>query len=425
MKTKANRNNNCECHFEVEIPADVVDRAFGEVYKEIKKYAKIPGFRPGQAPQDLLEKYHGEHAKDEVLKRLIPLGYRQTLADRKIDAVGLPEISDIVFNEGKALSFKGKVDSRPKLKLKNYKNLKVTSESTDVKEEEVESAIKRLQGMHAQFEPVKEKRPLKKDDYATCDVEAFINGKAISKKHENMWIEVNKEASLLGMGEKLIGANTGDLREIETELPKDYPDKKYAGQKALFKIQIKEIKEKKLPKLDNEFAKDLGVQTIEKFKEGVRDQLRQKKESNNRVNMKNQIIDKLLKECNVAVPPLMVTRQYEVLMKRMEEELLTKGIPKDAVSEKKKELEPKLKIDAENQVRIYFMLEAIAVKENVKVDPKNLDKRFEEIGRMSQQDAKTVREYYEKNNLIDGLLVQLREEKTLDWLLGHAEIKRT
>lgn len=422
MKSKVRYTNNSECHFEVEIPADVVDRTVAEVYKEIKKYAKIPGFRIGNVPHDLLEKYHGEQAREETLKRLIPTGYRQVLVEKQISVVGLPEISDIVFDKGKNLSFKAKVDIRPRIKLKKYKGISVKGKKVEVTNEEAEATLKRLQEMHAQFQPVTEKRPLKKGDYAICDVEAFIDGKPISKKHENMWIEVSKEASMLGMGEDLVGVSVGEIKEVDANLPKDYPDKKYADKKAHFKISVKEIKEKKLSDIDDEFAKDLGAESLSALKEGVRKQLFAKKEANRTTDLKNQILDKLLKDYKISVPPSVAQRQFEILAKRLEEELLSKGIHKDSVAEKKKELEPRLKEEAQDKVRVYFLLEAISEKENIKVKQEDVDKRFETIAQMSQQDVAVVRKHYETNNLIDGLLEQLKEEKTLGWLLSQAEI---
>ena len=422
MKSKAKHNNDCECFFEVEIPVEEVNQALEEVYREIKKHAKIPGFRPGAAPQDLLEKYHGEHANDEALKRLIPSGYRQALLDQKIDAVGLPEISDVVFEKNKNLSFKAKVEIRPAIKLKKYKGIKVKKEKISVSDQEIDDTVKRLQEIHARFEPIKEKRPVKQGDHAICDIEAFIDGKPISKKHENMWVEANKDASMLGMGEKLVGLNMGEVKEIDVELPDTYPDKKFAGKKALFKVHIKEIKEKIVPVLDNEFAKDLGKETLETVKEEVKEQLLEKKEANNKINMKNQILSKLLSEYDITVPPSMVKRQFEVLSKQLEEELLQRGMHKDSIDEKKKELDAELKGNAVNKVKLYFILDTISEKEDIKVEQSDLDARIEEIARLSNQPANTVRQYYEQNKLIPGLWEQIKEEKTIDMLLVESEV---
>jgi len=422
MKTKINSHENCVCCFEVEIPPDTIDRAFQEVYREIKQYARIPGFRVGSAPQDLLEKHHGVKAREEVLKRLIPDGYRDFLSKKNINPVSMPVISDVKFDKDNSLSFSAKVEVRPVIKLKKYTKIKIKSRKVAVIDDEIDDTIKRLQEMHAQYEPVAEKRAVKRGEYTLCDIEAFIDEKPITKKHENMWVEANKESSMLGVGEHLIGAMAGDSKDINLKLPESYPDKKYAGKDALFKVTIKEIKNKVLPTIDNDFAKDIGAESLNALRINLAKEMKQKKDSGLKNEMKSQLLDRLLTDYPISVPPSMTQRQYEIIMKHLEEDLLSKGLHKDAVSDKKKEYDAQVRKDAADKVKIYFILDAIAVKENIKVRNEDMENRFDQIAKMSKQDVQTVKNYYETNDLIDGLLEQLREEKTLDWLLGQADV---
>jgi len=422
MKTKIKNNTNCECFFEVEIPNKMVQEITKLVYARIRKYAKIPGFRMGNAPQDLLEKYHGEQAKEEVLKRLIPDGYRRALEEHKITPVSLPEITDVLFEKDRNLTFKAKVEVHPQFKLKKYKGIRVKAGKVKVDDSEVDDTLKRLREMNAKFEPVTDRKNILKNDYLICDVEAFVDGKAISKKHENMWIEANKEASMLGLGEHLVGLTVGQDKEIAAKLPEKYSDIKYAGKDARFKVLVKEIKEKKLPSVDDELAKDMGKESLDNLKDDLKQQLLQKKEANRKINIQNQILDKLLKDHRVAVPSSMVKRQFEVLEKRVKDEMLSRGIHEDAAAGEVKKLEAKLRLDAENKVKVYFILDAVAEKEDIKVNSQDIDERFKTIAHMSQQDLKTVRRYYETNNLMEGLAVQIREEKTLGVLYKEAEV---
>lgn len=422
MKTKIKHIDRGNRLFEVEISPEIVSRTLEEVYKEIKKTAKIPGFRTGMVPQSLLEKYHSKDAEEEVLRRLIPEGYRKALYEHKINPVTLPEISDVEFGKNRKLSFKAKVEIGPEIKLKNYKGIKVKKKKIDTSKDEVSQTLKRLQEINVQYLPAEDKRPLKKGDYAICDIEAFVEGKSISKKHENMSLAVEREASMLGLGENLIGLSVGESKEIEANLPQDYPDKKFAGKKALFKIDIKEIKTKKLPAIDDEFAKDLGKENLKSLEEDIAKQLLEKKDASRIIDMQNQILDKLLRDCKFDVPQSMIKRQHEVLMKQAEQKLLSRGIHKDVLEKQKKELEPKFKNDAVNKIKIYFILDRISKAENIQVTEDDLNKNLESIGRLSNQDINTVRDYYQKNNLIDGLRESIKEEKTLDWLLSVASI---
>jgi len=422
MKTKIKSDNSCEYHLEIEIPSNIVASTFEEVYKEIKKYAKIPGFRVGNAPQDLLEKYHAKDAEEEVLKRLIPDGYRKALSDKNIEPLGMPDISEVVMNKGAALTFKARVEVKPEFKLEAYKGIKIRKKKIETKDEEIEDTIKQLQNAYAKFEPVLAERTVAKGDFAICDIEAFVGGKAITKKHEKMWVEVNKDASLLGLGEELVGMKVGEERMIVRHLPDDYPDKQYAGKDADFKVKVIELKEKKIPALDDEFAKDAGLNDLASLRSDLRKKISERKEAEAAVDMKNQILDELIKKYNIPVPPSMARRQYEILMKHLEEELRSRGMTAEAVAGKKKEYEERLKADAVNKVRIYFILSAIADKENVKIADQDVEARFAKMANAYHQDIETIRKYYENNDLIDGLLEQVREEKTLEFLVAQAEI---
>ncbi len=421
IKSKFKNIDKCNKLFEVEISSEKAKQALDDVYKEVKKTATIPGFRQGQAPRDMLEKYHGHYAKDQMLKILIPEACRKAFLDHKTNPATMPDIFDVQFGKDNNILFKAKVETYPDLKLKNYKGIKIKLTDVSVSDGEVQDELERLRNMHANFEPVKEKRPVKIDDYTICDVEAFHDQKPITKKHENMWIQASKDASMLGLGEKLVGMEIGQTKEVSAKLPENYPDKKYAGLDAMFKINLKEIKEKKLPGLDDSFAKDLKKDSLNALKESLKEQLKTKKESGFKIENENQILEKLLKDNKFDVPQSMIKRQHEILMKQAEEKLLQSGMHKSQVEEKKKALEESLLKDAENKIKIYFILDKVAGNEKLSINDDDLNKRFKDISAMTNQPEKEVKDYYQKNGFIEGLKEQLSEEKALNWLLDQSQ----
>jgi len=420
MKSRVKNIEDCLKLFKIEIPGDAVKRVAEEVYKEIKKVAKIPGFRPGNVPQDLLEKHFSKDARDEVLKRLIPEGYKKALETHKVIPAGMPRISNIDFGFDKPLAFEAQVDTRPNTKLKSYTAIKATKNRISVSKEEVEEALLRLRNVYANYTDVE--RAVKKSDYAICDIEAFQDGQLITKKNHNMWVLAEKEASLLGMGEELIGLMKGQTKEVETTLPENYPDKKYAGKTAKFKILVNSVKEKCLPPLDGEFAKKLNAESMDSLKKELESQLFQRKENAMKINMQNQILERLLRDNKFSVPSNMVKRQKEVFARRFEEELLRKGIRKDDVDKKVKDMDPKMEKDAKERIQIYFILDEIAVKEKISVTESDIDERLESIASSTGQPAKEVRKYYEKENLLGGLAEEIKEAKVLEFLLKKADI---
>lgn len=419
MKTRIKSIEECTKLFKIEIPHEMVQEVTAEIYAQIKKAAKIPGFRPGSAPQDLLEKHHAEDAKSEVLKRLIPEGYKKAIDNHKVQPVSSPKILNVNFEPGKPLTFEAEVDTRPNIKLKAYKGIKVKKQRISVTQEEIAEALTRMRSMSAKYKDVE--RPVKKEDYAICDIEAFIDGKPITKKSNNMWVAAAKEESLLGMGEELIGLAKGETKEIETKLPEKYPDKKYAGKTAKFKVLVNGVKEKELPTLDDAFAKSVNIDSLDALKKEIETQLFTRKENTLAIDMKSQILDKLLKDHKFSVPSGIVKRQKEVLAKRLETELLQKGVQKEEVAEKVKELDSKLDEDAKAKVCIYFILDDISEKEKIEIDEKDISGRLEMIAAQTGQSLKKVKEYYENENLLGGLAEELKEVKVLEFLLKEAQ----
>jgi len=420
MKSRIKSKKECTKVFYVEIPHEDVQRTVDKVYEGIRKIAKIPGFREGTAPRDLLEKQYSKDANEEVLKRLIPEGYRKALEDHAVDPIGFPKISNVFFEKEKPLTFEVQVDTRPNFKLRSYKGIRVKKKRISVSTEEIDNTIKRLQGMYADYKDVA--GPLKKDQYAVCNVEAFIDEKPISKPHKSMWIQANKEASLLGLGEKLIGFEKGITKDIDTTLPENYPDKKYAGKAAIFKVTINEIKEKETPLLNDEFAKKLKSENMDTNKKTIESELFARKENNLKVDMKNQLLDKLLKDNKFTVPEGLVEDQKGHLKKRLESELLRQGLKKEDIDKRIKDFDTNIAKDALDKVRSYFILDKVAEQEKINASEEDLKNNLEGIAASCSQTSEEVRKYYEKENLIGGLKEEIKETKVLDFLLKNADI---
>lgn len=420
MKTRIKNIEECKKLFQVEIPNELVQAAAEEVYREIRKVAKIPGYRVGSAPQDLVEKYHSKEARDEILKRLIPEGYRRALQTHKVIPIGLPRVFNIDFESGKPLTFEAEVDVRPNFKLKNYKGIKVKKGRVSVSQKEIDEGLFRLRNMYAKYNDVT--RPVAKGDYVVCDVEAFVEGKPITKKNENMWVLAEKDASLLGMGQELVNLIKGQTKEIEATLPGNFSDKKYAGKLAKFKIRVNGVKQKELPTLDDAFAKELNVKDLESLKKEIESQLFIRKENTLKINMENQILERLLKDNRFSPPASLVQRQKEALGKRLEMELLRKGMHKDEVDKKIKELDSTLEQDARNKIQIYFILDDIASKENIQVSQKDIDEKLKSIALSQGQSQEEVKNYYERENLLEGLGEEIKEEKVLEFLVKQGAI---
>ncbi|MDO8536426.1 MAG: trigger factor [Candidatus Omnitrophota bacterium] len=422
MKTKAKAIEECSTLFEIEIPKETVDQAFEEVYKEMAKVASIPGFRPGKAPKELVKKHYSKEAKKEVINHLIPDAYQKAVEEHKIEPIGYPDITDLVFEEGKPVSFKAKIDTRPKFKLKNYKGIKIEKKKAVVKDEDIDKALDNLRQYSAKYIAVEE-RPAQMDDYVVSDLDCVVDGKPAHKRRENLWLYIDKGSIMSGLTEKMVGMNKGDERDIEVELSKEYPDKNIAGKKAMYHVKAKEIKVRSLPNIDDEFAKDLGKEDLAELKKEVAKELENKMKSDSEIAVENDLLNKIIEDNSFSVPSALVKKQMHMMSENAKARLLEKGFKKEDLDKKDAELEERFKDDAQKQVRLLFILDKIARDEGVKVDDKDIEGAYKSISIRSGKSEKEVKDHYEKEELVDNLMERIREEKTIEFLLKSAEIK--
>ena len=319
------------------------------------------------------------------------------------------------------MSFKARVDTRPKFKLSNYKGIKIEKKKTVVKDEDISKALDNLRQYGAKYIAV-EDRPVKMDDYVVSDLDCIVDQKPAHKRRENFWLYIDKDSLMSGLTEKMIGMNKNEERDIEVELPKEYPDKNLAGKKAMYHVKAKEIKVRSLPDIDDEFAKDLGKENLEDLKKEVAKELENKMRSDNEIAAENQLLDKITGENNFAVPSALVKKQMHIMTENAKERLLSKGFKKEDLDKKESELAERFKDDAPKQVRLLFILDRIAKEEGIVPDEKDLEGAYKSISIQTGKNEKEVRDHYEKEGLVDNLLERIREEKTIAFLLKNAEI---
>ncbi|HNX91345.1 MAG TPA: trigger factor [Candidatus Omnitrophota bacterium] len=420
MKSKLKKLNGTSRQFDITLSKDRVKEEAAKVLSDIAKEVTIPGFRKGKAPEDLVYKNYKDDVYDEVKKRIIPLAYQNALEEHKIDPISYPELSDVAMDKDGGMSFVAKVDVYPEFKIAKYEGIKINSEKTDVSEKEVTEAIERIQNVYAEFETVD--RPVKKGDFSVCSIEAFVGDKVISKKRDKVWIEANKESSMLGLGEEIVGLKVGEAKDIEVDLPADYPDKNYAGKKAMFKVEVKEVREKKLPQANDELAQKLNVESLEKLKEQMKNQILETKKNGNQNKMKAQVAKYLIDKHSFDLPETMVRRQLEVLVRNAEEELMRKGVDEKTIMAHKDKLKEQLQKEAENKVKLYFVLEQISKEEKIEISDDDVDNWLKSVAEHYNKPVDEVKKYYEENDLLGGVREQLREEKALDRLIEKAAV---
>ena len=421
VKSRAKKAEECVVSLDIEVSKETVEQAFDEVYAELAKVANIPGFRPGKAPQDLIRKHYARDAREEALKRLIPDSYRKAVEEHRLTPIGMPAISDVNFEEGKLLAFKAHVTTRPVFTLKEYKALKVDRKKAAVKPEDVEKTVESLREMHAKYQ-VADERPVQMGDYVTGDLSCFVDGKEAHKKRENIWLAVEKDSFVPGLTEQMVGMKKDEERDIEVTLPEKYPDKAVAGKRARYHVAVKGIKVRQLPAVDDEFARDLGKETLAALKEDIAKELDERMRANAEAETENQILNRLTGDNTFAVPANFVKRQLDFMVGNAKQKLIEKGFKKEDLDKKDDEFRAKYKDDAVRQVRLLFILDEIATREKIEVTEADLAAAFASIAARAGRTEQEVKDHYEKEEMTESLAEKIREEKTIEFLVKHADI---
>lgn len=420
-KSKARSIEACSTIFEIDVPKESVDKAFEEVYGEITKVASIPGFRAGKAPVELVKKHYAKNASEEAIKRLLPDAYAAALKEHGIIPLGSPEISDMVFEEGKAMSFKARVDTRPKFTVKNYKAIAVTRKKVSIDGKDVDKTLENVREMHAKYESPGE-RPLQMGDYAVSDLDCLADGKPIHRKREDLWLFLDKDTIALGLSEGMVGMKKGDEKDIEVTLSKDYPNKDLAGKKVIYHVKVKDIKVRKLPEIDDSLAKELGKDNLENLKKDIASGLEEQAKRNAEIEVENKVLAKLIDDNDFAVPGGFVNRQLGYMVENAKRHLIEKGFKKEDLDKKDDELKGKFKNDAVRRVRLLFILDAIARAEHIDVGDGDVEEAYKAISSQTGKPEAQVKEHYEREELVEDLKEQLREGKVIEFLVKSAKV---
>ena len=408
----------------IEISEDQVTKEVDSFYRELGRKAKIKGFRPGKVPRNILERHFKDYVKAEVVQKLVQDTYPTALSETNLHPVSNPMIDPGDLESGKPFQYSATIEVKPEIKLEEYLGLNIEGKKEEVKDEEVEERLKGLQNLHANLKTIQEARPIQNGDFVIVDYEARMDGKPLEEgKAIDLTVEVGSGRFIPAFEEKLIGLRLEEEKEIEVSFPEDYGYKKWAGKTISFYVKIKEIKEKILPILDDEFAKDLGdYSSLEELKDKLKQEIEREKKLALERQLKDQMVDTLLQKNTFEVPESLVEEQTKALVSDTKLRLATQGIKIDTLGISEEKLQEDYREAAMRQVRTFLILEKIAGQEGITVTDEEVEDRFREISERTHQKFDVVKRYYEKNGLIPEVKAGIMNEKTLNLLLEKANI---
>lgn len=422
MEVTKNQLEGNKVELKVEIEAERVNEALEQAYKKVVKDIDISGFRKGKVPRKVLEARYGKEVlHKDALDILIPEGYREALDETGIEPIDQPDIEDFHIEEDEPASFTAIVEVKPEVELGEYTGLDVEKESAEVTEEEIEEEIERVRNQHSQL-VASDKEVVEDGDFVIIDFEGKKDGEPFpGGSAEEYSLEIGSNTFIPGFEEQLIGAQVGEELELNITFPEDYNAEDLAGEDVIFDVEIKEIKEKQLPELDDEFAKEVSdYETFEEYKDSIQERLQKSKEDRTQREYENKLIEKASENAEVDVPEKMVEDELNTMFQNFTQSVSQQGMDVqdylDYMGTDEEGWKEQNKEAAEDRTRSNLVLEAIAEKEGIEISEEEIEEQIQEIAESNDQDPEQIKAFLQMQGQLDGLKDGLKMQKTIEYL---------
>ncbi|HEY7204551.1 MAG TPA: trigger factor [Methylomirabilota bacterium] len=416
MKVDIEEMGACKRRLQVEETPEVVTKAWEQAFDRVQREARLPGFRKGKVPRSMIKLHFADDVRQEVARRLIPDVYRQALAETRIEPVEEPDLQEVTLEENAALKFAAVVEVKPAITLGAYTGLAVEHAPKPFAESEVDEALSALQEQHAEYRAVE--RAADPGDLAIIDYTLTPEGMEPRSESDYGFL-IGSGSVLPEMEEAVIGLAAGGSRQTRVRFADDHRSEALRGKAADATVTVKEVKEKVLPVLDDEFAKSVGgsFETLDALKEEVRKGLQARRDAENRRALETAVVDAVLANHTFEVPEALVLRQVGHQIEHAREHMRRQGVDPDRVPWDYKKLLEDLRPGAEKAVKRGLLLEAIADKEGLQAGDADVDAEVERLAQAGQRPAPAVRRMLEQSGDLEGIRHTLGERKTVDFLI--------
>jgi len=420
----------CKKLVRVEVEPQKVDETFDLVAKDFQREASLPGFRPGKAPRDMVLRKYTKEIEEETKRKLISESYKKAVDEQKLDVLGYPDIEEIQFARGQALQFAATIETAPEFELPEYKGIPIKKENRTVTDEDMTHALDALRQPQAKFDTVD--RPGQTGDILVVNYTGTVEGKPITEtaptakgltEQKAFWVELGGNAFLPGFSEQLMGSKAAEKRTVTVDFPADFVTPALSGKHGIYEVEVVEVRQKVLPALDDAFAKAYGAENLDKLRDGVRKDLENELEFKQRSGVRNQLVRSLLNRVNFELPESAVARETRNVVYDIVRENANRGISRDTIEQQKDQIYSAATQGAKERVKVAFLLQKIAEKEDIKVAQEEIAQRINTLAARYQiSPQKFLQDLQKRNGLIE-IYDQVMNEKVVDLLEKNAQIE--
>ncbi len=422
MKVEYNEETSVRKSLSFEIEAEIVEKEIESRAREYARRVKIPGFRPGKIPADVIKKRFRQQVLEDVAEVLVNRVVPEELQGRGLKPVGSPRVTDLKITEKEPMTFRAVFETLPLIEVPEYRGLRVKARTPRVEEEDITHELDRLRGEHARFDPV-EGRPVREGDFVVVDVSWRPGGGGRGGRDDNALLEVGGSEHHKELNAALVGMAQGETKEVQVRYEDEHPSKSLAGKTVDYTLSLKGIKEKVIPAADDEFAKDLGdFGNLEDLRTDIRSNLEVAETRKVDAEVKAALVDALVGQAHFEVPEALVERHMSARTEGAARSLAVQGIDPSKVGMDWRQYREAQREDSVKAAKADILLDEIARRERIEV----LDGEVEaEVGRLAERLKKSkesLRRQMEKDGDLTALRARIREEKTLDLLKADARL---
>ncbi|MDR4505651.1 MAG: trigger factor [Candidatus Scalindua sp.] len=415
----------CKKLIRVEVPSDKIEQEWQTQLNKLSGTVNLPGFRKGKVPMKLIEKKYSERISDEVKQSIVSNTYQEVITKNELSPVGEPELSEITLELGKPLIFDITLEVLPTFELGEYKGLHLSRKPVAVTNEDIEKTLENINKQKTQLVVIEDGK-IEANDHIICDCNVKVKNEIVWKS-EDADIDVSgsrvADINVPDLQASLLGLPSGKECSLNVELGDDFPVEEHRNSSAKLVLSVKEIKRPVVPEINDQMAKELGHESLKELKEYVSTKLNSEKEHYAEMDMREQINEHLLKMADFELPKDMVNDQTNRKIHNYQIDLLNKGISMEKIQENLKELKVVSEESVIRDFKLSLVLAQIAEKERIYVTEKDLNNKITTLAYMYGTDQSKMRKQLEKMNSISNLRHQLRDTKTIDFLLKHAVIE--
>ena len=421
---KTDKKNELKLEFTIE--AEKFDNAMKKVYFKNAKHFNIPGFRKGKAPYNVVEKHYGkEMFYEDAFNEVVPEIYEEELKENNIEAVSKPEINIVQIEKGKDLIFTAIVQTKPEIKLGKYKGIEIKKIEYNVSDEDIKKELEKMGEKNSRLVVV-EDRAVEDGDIAIIDFEGFVNGEAFeggkAEKHE---LTIGSHTFIAGFEEQVIGMKLEEEKDVIVTFPEEYFSPDLSGKEATFKVKLHEIKKKELPKIDDEFAKDVSeFNNLADLKNSIKERLETENKNRVKYETEDEAVKTVVDAVELDIPSGMVETEIDNYIKDIEGRLQYQGMQLDKylqmMGKTEEDFRKEYEEQAEKTVKTRLVLQQVCVDAKIEIADADIDAKLEE---MATAYKKEVEELKANENLLNYIKESLKHEKTIEYIITNAKIK--